>query len=377
MTAPLHILTGVTGLVGSAIAIELLATDPTAHIVGLVRPDHRGATERLRATLAHAARLSGLGDRLDAAIEQRATAIAGDVHAPRCGVASAPEWAGAELWHCAASLQFHDRFRDEVMHTNVDGTRHVIELAQAAGVARFNFVSTAYVAGTRDGSIAEATVELVDQGTNNHYERSKIIAEAMARDAGLLTRILRPSIVVGHSQTLGALTLSGVYGFQRSVFKFGRLLERTQAQLSDHIELRMRIGERALLDLIPVDTVARHAVALSHRGAAPGVYHLAGLHRVSTRGTIEVIFRSVGMQPPLFVDDTAELSWLDRKLDAAVEVYGSYLHDAKHFDRTRVDAALGGIDAAVTALDLDTVGRLCAWAYTHDLAPREPVAVTA
>lgn len=376
MSSPLHLITGATGLVGSAIAIELLDADPAARVVGLVRPDARGADERLRATLARVARLFGHGDRLDAAIASRATGIAADVHAPGCGVDPDPGWAGAELWHCAASLNFHDRYRDEVMHTNVDGTRHVIALARAAGVAWLDFVSTAYVAGAGDGTIPEAPVE-AERAVNNHYERSKIIAEALARDAGVPTRILRPSIVVGHSRTGGALTLSGLYGFQRGVFKFARLLERTQPELSERLAIQMHVGERSALDLIPVDTVARHAVALSRRSAAPGIYHLAGLHRVSTRGAIEVTFRSVGLPPPVFVDDPAALSWLDRKLDAAVEVYGGYLRDAKHFERRRIDAALGGPDETLAPLDLDAVARLCAWAYTHDLAPREPLAVTA
>ncbi|MCB9527159.1 MAG: SDR family oxidoreductase [Myxococcales bacterium] len=376
MTSPLHLITGATGLVGSAIALELLATDPDARVVGLVRPDARGADERLRATLTRAARLNGHGDRLDAAIATRATGVAADIEAPDCGVAPDPTWAGAALWHCAAALDFHDRYRDAVMRTNVDGTRHVIALARAAGVASLDYVSTAYVAGTHDGIIPEAPIE-PERPVNNHYERSKIITEALARDAGLPTRILRPSIVVGHSETCGALTLSGVYGFQRGVFKFARLLERTQAELSERLAIHMHVAERAELDLIPIDTVARHAVALSRRGAPPGIYHLAGLHRVSTRGTLEVIFRSVGLPAPVFVDDPEALSWLDRKLDAAVEVYGGYLRDAKHFARDRVDAALDGPDPTVRPLDLDAVARLCAWAYAHDLAPRAPLAVTA
>lgn len=366
--------TGATGLVGSGIILELLQADPKARVLGVVRSadgSEAGACARLHRTLEHAARLYGLGDALDVEIHERCIGLAGDVHAAGCGIAARPAWHGAEMWHCAASLEFHDRLQAAVMKTNVEGTRHALELAEAVGVRAFNMISTAYVVGPRSGEIAEAPVG-ESQTTNNHYERSKIVAEGLVRASGLRARVMRPSIVIGHSRTRAALTFSGVYGFERGVFKFRRLMERTQAQLMDTLEVRMLADANGTLDLIPVDFVARDALGLSWADAEPGVYHLAGVARLPTRRVIEMVFVAVGLRAPRFVDDPGELTWLDRKLDKAVSIYNAYLYGDKHFQRSRTDRWLAHPAGAGYLLPEDEMRRFCDHFFETELARRGP-----
>jgi len=373
-----HVFTGATGFVGSALILELLQADPQARVIAVVRsPDgsDAGARARLHRTLERAARLYGLGDGLDVEIHERCLGIAGDLHAPRCGIEGRPGWMGAELWHCAASMQFHDRHEKEVMQTNVEGTRHALELAQALGVRTFNMISTAYVAGTRSGSIPEAMV-LPSQAANNHYERSKVIAEGLVVASGLRARLMRPSIVIGHSRTRAALTFSGIYGFERGVFKFRSLMERTQAHLMDTLEVQMMADPHGSLDLIPVDFVARDALGLSRADADPGVYHLASVARLPTRRTIEVIFAAAGLRPPRFVDDPAELTWLDRKLDQAVSVYNAYLFGDKHFERTQTDRWLKHPAGTGYQLPDHELRQFCDLYHDTELATRAPLPET-
>lgn len=375
----LHVFTGATGFVGSAIILELLQADPQARVLAVVRsPDgsDAGARARLHQTLERAARLYGLGDSLDVEIHERCLALAGDLHAPLCGIEARPDWTGAEMWHCAASLQFHDRHEKEVMQTNVEGTRHALELAQALGVRAFNMISTAYVAGTRSGSIPEAPVLPGQQTNNNYYERSKVIAEGLVVASGLRARIMRPSIVIGHSRTRAALTFSGVYAFERGVFKFRSMMERTQAHLMDTLEVRMMADPDGSLDLIPVDFVARDALGLSRADADPGVYHLAAVARLQTRRALEVIFATVGLKPPRFVDDPAELTWLDRKLDQAISVYNAYLFGDKHFERTQTDRWLEHPAGARYQLTYHELRQCCDLYYETELATRAPLPET-
>ncbi len=368
----LHVFTGATGLVGSAIILELLRADPDARILAIVRPGDEGVALRLKNTLRRAARLNGHHDALDRDIETRCEALAGDIHESRCGIDPPTSWSGAEFWHCAAGLWFQDRYRDEVMQTNVEGTRHALELAQALDVRAFNFISTAYVAGGRSGPIPAAPIPLSDvPELNNHYERSKVIAEQSVRDSGLRTRILRPSIVIGHSRTGGALTFNGLYGFLRGVFKFRRLMERTQAHLMDSLEVRMLADPDGTLDLVPIDFVAQDAVALSRADADPGIYHLTLPARPSTQRVIETVFDTVGLRPPHFADDASELTWLDRKLDQSVSIYSAYLFGDKRFDRTQTDRWVKRPAGEGHALPLDEVRRFCDWYLEHDLLPRE------
>lgn len=367
-----HVFTGATGLVGSATVLEILKTDPDARVLGLVRPGSEGALQRFVATLERGARLYGLGGSLDQAIHSRCEAMAADVHEPRCGVdALPPEWKGAEMWHCAAALQFHDRFRAKVMRTNVDGTANVLSLAKELGVGVLNFVSTAYVAGTRRGLIREEPVLENDEfSTNNHYERSKVIAERMVRESGIPARILRPSIVIGHSRTYGTLNFNGLYGFMRGVWKFRRMMARTQADLMNTLEVRLIADPDGELDLIPVDFVARDALALSRAGADPGVYHLASVARRPTQQTLGLIFEALGLRWPTFVDDREELTWIDRKLDAGVRVYNAYVVGAKYFDRTETDRHLERPAGAGYELTDEHLLGFYQWYIDQDLAHR-------
>ena len=88
---------------------------------------------------------------------------------------------------------------------NVDGTGNVIDFCRAAsGLRRHVYVSTAYVAGRRRGTVYEHELVL-GQDFKNHYESTKFQAEVWVREsmADVPTTILRPAIVVGDSQDGG------------------------------------------------------------------------------------------------------------------------------------------------------------------------------
>jgi nucleoside-diphosphate-sugar epimerase len=337
-----HLVTGGTGFVGAALVLELLQV-PGQEVVALVRP--RGgasATERLHGAIRAAAVAYGVDP--DAVPLERSRAIAGDVTAPGCGVAEAPR--ATMLWHSAASLRYEDRFADEIRATNVDGTRHVLELAAAAGVEVANMFSTAYVAGAADGRILEAAV--VSPAPNNAYEQSKIDAEALVRAAGdrMLVRTFRPSIVVGHSRTLAATAFTGMYGFIRQMVQLRGAMDRLQKGFLAERSLRLRADPGSRIDLVPVDAVAAQAVHIGLAPGSEGVYHLTQDDSPTVGDTICAITDALGFARPEFVGPGAELDWLDQQLAARMDFYGSYIRGDKVFDRRRADAALAGAGTA-------------------------------
>ena len=92
--------------------------------------------------------------------------------------------------HSAAELRF-DGALDEMRRINVEGVRHLLELARAAhehhGIARYAHVSTAYVAGGRTGDVAEADLTN-EHGFSNTYEQTKYEGEMLVRRALQPTR---------------------------------------------------------------------------------------------------------------------------------------------------------------------------------------------
>lgn len=332
------LLTGVTGLVGGAIALELLR-ETDAEISCLARPRGDSAQDRVIGALRKSAELYNI--EFDADMQARTNALQGDITEPLVGVD--PDELGQvdEVWHVAASLAFEDKRAEEISLHNVAGTENVVNLAQKTGASVLNYISTAYVAGASRGTIHESSV--TDQTEpNNHYERSKIQAERITEHSGLdVVRIFRPSIVIGHSSTYGALTFSGLYGFVRGLQRARNQVRASLGDLLKYRPLRLLADGDTPVNFIPVDHVARCAVAISQTSDHTEIYHLANRTPPSLlecwQGTTEVL----GMQHPLFVDDAREFTMIDEKVDEQMNFYRSYMNDRKYFDTSHVQEALG------------------------------------
>src|SRR5262245_7186718 len=148
-----HFVTGATGLVGSAIVLELLQRT-SDDIVCLVRPGAEDVSARLRCVLLRAAEAYAAPAAMKPAIAERCHAVAGDV-VDDCRLPAMPGRTFTQFWHSAASLHFENRYADEIVAVNCRGTAHMLELAARLGAPQFNHLSTAYVAGRRQGEIAE------------------------------------------------------------------------------------------------------------------------------------------------------------------------------------------------------------------------------
>ncbi|MEY3214389.1 MAG: hypothetical protein RIT28_4870 [Pseudomonadota bacterium] len=351
-----HLLTGATGFVGSALLLELLSRtdDP---IVAIVRPSAEQSPERrLHETLEAVAAGFGLDDGWRSGLG-RVRAVAGDISAPGCGVEETLPAARWVVWHAAASLQYQDRHREQIERTNIEGTRNTLALAQALGAEVFHHVSTAYVAGRRTGLV---TADPGDVGlVNNHYERSKVIAEELVLASGLRARIVRPGIVIGHSRTMYALNYNGLYGFLRGLIKFRDVLERTQSGLSTRTVMQLRCDVEGDLGLVTVDEVAREAVLLWQRGAPPGIYHITNPTPPNVAETIRTLFELARLPSPALVTDESGYSTFDRKLSERLEFYRSYLVNPKQFCRASVEAVLGDESSAGVLLPPEQILTYC------------------
>ena len=356
-----HFVTGGTGFVGSNLILELLQQS-RADVWALVRRGGESASVRLQKALLHAARTAGYGASLDGAIEKQCHAVEGNIEEEACGVEPARLPRLTQFWHVAASLRFEDRYADQIYRANVEGTRNALALGQRCRVERhFNYVSTAYVAGRHTGVIAEESASAHE--TNNHYERSKVQAELLVQQAkGLLTRIYRPSIVIGHSRTHAVASgFSGLYGFIRRVLRLAQIMRRLQDGLIERTNFQVYADPGALMNLIPADVVARQMVRISQSAAKAKIFHITNPTPPAAGDVASVIFRELDLRLPLFVRDTAQFTWLDRKLDEGLDFYRSYFRGTKLFDRRNSDAALGKGEEPGYRLDAATLTSYVRW----------------
>ncbi|MGB3796869.1 MAG: SDR family oxidoreductase [Alteraurantiacibacter sp.] len=184
--------------------------------------------------------------------------VSGDVTQPLMGLDPASLDIDIMI-HCAASLEF-DAPREVLAAVNVEGTRNALEFARAAG-AGFLHVSTAYVCGTREGTIGEGPVPAGTRFTNN-YEESKALAEALVAASGVPFAVARPSIVLGDHQR-------GAIRDFPSLCNVFRLMARGKIGV---IPLR----ESATLNLVPICHVAEGIAEIAERfpAAEGGYFHL-------------------------------------------------------------------------------------------------------
>lgn len=339
-------------------------------VVCLVRAHGEDVTTRLHRALVHAATCYGVADILEHAIRERCRAVAGDVDLPDCGISTTDGLHCDEFWHSAASLRFEDRYAAEIFQTNAQGTLHALDLAARLGAKHFNYMSTAYVCGTRSGRILEEATPL-DGQVNNQYERSKVAAESfVAKDDRFGRRIMRPSIVVGHSRTLQATNFTGLYGFLRKLYAFRGMMDRAQAGLLDRKSVRLRLDTDCTLDFVPIDRVTANAVTIATKTNPARneveYYHLTNPTAPAISPTLAMVAQSAGLSSMTFVNNRNDFDWLDEKFNSRIDFYNSYFLAAKTFDRRRLERIVGDEPHEAYDMPPERIRDYCDW-YVHQL----------
>lgn len=241
--------------------------------------------------------------------------------------------------HCAATVRF-DLADDEYLRTNTHGTLNVIEFARLGGCGLL-YVSTAYVCGTREGTIREDDA-LPTDGFANGYERSKAGAERLVRASGLNWAIARPSIVTGDSVTGAIRQFDTIYAAFKLIAE-GRVKQ-------------MEARAEATLDFVPIDHVAGGLAALVEQweAAVGGTYHLVSGEPVSVEGFADAIGTYPQFARPELVApehfDTAALPPLERRLYRRIAgLYASYFQRNPRFDDAELRALTGSQSRATDA----------------------------
>ena len=249
------LVTGASGFVGSAVAKTLLNAGHQVRV--LVRPTSS------RVNLADPRLDIATGDLLDAGSIERAMK---DVRF---------------VFHVAADYRLWARNPDDIVHTNVEGTRLVMEKALGAGVERIVYTSSVATLKARpDGSSSDETFPLDPKLAVGAYKYSKVAAErlveTMIAEQGLPAVIVNPSTPIGPGDVRPTPT--------------GRIIIEAAAG-------RMPAYVDTGLNLVHVDDVASGHVAALDKGRIGERYILGG-ENVLLGDMLREIARQVGRRPP-------------------------------------------------------------------------------
>lgn len=338
-----HLLTGATGFVGSCLLIELLL-ETQANVICLVRDQDGSPRIRLRNLIEKLISLYQLNTSVLKEFDERCQVVRGDilesVDALYKRITSCAPSGIDQVWHTAASLNYEERFSDEIYALNKGGVETIAELSQRLNANVLNHFSTAYVAGTNTGKILEHYSP--DPHFNaNTYERTKSLGEHVIENIrGMHTRTFRPSIVVGHSETQGAINFSGLYGFVRRLHQFKKIMGRINRGYLDNNPVRIVADGDAQLNLVHVNRVAAQAIRVSLSDSQARYFHLTSAESPTVRQALNAVFTKLGLPAPEIISEASAMNWIDKQFNEKIEFYTSYLNSAKRFDRTNIDRAI-------------------------------------
>lgn len=247
------LVTGGTGFIGSHLAEDARRRGGDVVVLGLTDRPEEQANARL---------LEGLGVRVlpgsvtDAALCSRAME------------------AVTHVYHLAVAMReagMTDEYFEEI---NLGGTRRLLETASARGLQRFVYCSTIGIFGHRAPGITNEESPL---RPGNVYERTKVAAEAMARDfharGGLPVAILRPADVYGPRDQRLLKLFRGVSAGRFPLFGDGK-------------------GRRHMVFVD--DVVAAFRLASEEDGAVGQALIIAGPESCTLRELIDTVARAAG-----------------------------------------------------------------------------------
>ncbi|SFJ97682.1 hopanoid-associated sugar epimerase [Methylocapsa palsarum] len=249
------LVTGASGFVGSAVALALVRSGYNVRAL-------------LRQTSART-NLEGLDLEL----------VEGDMRDPE---AVARAMSGVRiLFHVAADYRLWAREPGEIMATNLDGTRTLMQAALAERVERVIYTSSvATIACSSNGHPADETTPLARSLAIGEYKQSKIAAEEIVKT--MIARDSLPAIIVHPSTPIGPR--------DQKPTPTGRIIvEAARGNVPGFVDTG--------LNLVHVDDVALGHLAALNRGI-PGQQYILGGQDVPLSGLLCDIARLCGRPAP-------------------------------------------------------------------------------
>ncbi|MBR2345579.1 MAG: SDR family oxidoreductase [Lentisphaeria bacterium] len=338
------LVTGITGLVGSAFVVALLRERDDYEIVCLVRAGGgKSAAERVDSIIRDECAFDGCPECADAVLS-KISVIEGDVTSiVPSELAADPMLQNVNIiFHCAADVNLGKDPTGKVFRINYHGTEKMVELAKLLGVKEFHYVGTAYIAGKLRGTAIEDNP--VDNGFNNPYEESKFKAEFLVRNSGIPFSVYRPAIITGRRSD----------GRIRKPLAFYRILEFL-GKVKSHRCSKMGVSPDSWVNMdinfatnpsehvyfVPIDYVQEAITALFQLPVTNTAYHVTGDSPVSVRQIEDSICKILRLDGVTVDSENNTNSQGEALMSRFVGDLFPYFSSDIVFDQTNVRKALG------------------------------------
>lgn len=338
------LVTGITGLVGSAFVAALSRERDDYEFVCLVRAGGgRSAAERVDSIIREECAFNGYPEFADAVLK-KISVIEGDVTSiVPSELAKEPLLQGVNIvFHCAADVNLGKDPTGKVFRINYGGTQNMVELAKLLNVKEFHYVGTCYIAGKLCGTAYEDNP--VDNGFNNPYEESKFKAEFLVRESGIPFSVYRPAIITGRRSD----------GRIRKPLAFYRILEFL-GKVKSHRCSKLGISPDNWVDMqinfatnpsehvyfVPIDYVQEAITALFQKPVANTAYHISGDSPVSVKQIENTICKVLRLDGTTVGGESNGESQGESLMSRFVGDLFPYFSSDIVFDQTNVRKALG------------------------------------
>ena len=130
------------------------------------------------------------------------------------------------VFHVAADYRLWAKDPGELYHSNVDGTRNVLEAAKKAGVARLVYTSTVGCIGIPQQGLGDEKTPVTLADMTGDYKKSKFMAEQIVLEyarAGLPVVVVNPTAPIGSHDVkptpTGKIVLDFMHGGHPRVYR--------------------------------------------------------------------------------------------------------------------------------------------------------------
>jgi len=293
-----------------------------------------------------------------------------------------------EIIHCAANTSFAEKKRAEVESSNIDSMTNVLEMASQSGCYFLHHISTAYVAGKKEGPCKEEFVET--HSFHNVYEETKYRAEQTAIRAcqkySIRLNIYRPSIVIGNSVTGKSIKFNALYYPAKMVHYLKNLFTRdlennggeNAAKMGVRLDsegkmllpIRVEKDRNGSLNVIPVDYFVNACSAIMDDCLQGGIFHIVSNKPKCLEELIGYMSRYYGIQGLRGVLKSEFLGTpktaLEKLVDNFMHMYMPYMRDKRVFSDENTQRILGKQGITCPELSYDMFDRCLNYALEAD-----------